>query len=65
MNTRNSIAPTDRDAEETFEGGLAEFLFRLERLYRYLGLRPVDARAASLADAEIFTPPDAEPVSAT
>lgn len=39
-----------------FEGGWPEFLERLDRLYRCIGLEPDAARAATFADAEIFVP---------
>ena len=51
--------------EAGVEGGLPEFLERLDRLYRCIGLEPEDARAATFADAEIFvpTPAVAEPAA--
>jgi len=64
MNTATAAAPATRARKERFDGGLPEFLDRLEKLYRCFGLRPADARAATLADAEIFAPLNAEPVGA-
>ena len=54
MNT-TTTAPEPR-----FAGGLPEFLNALNRLYRYLGLEPEAARAATFADAEIFVPQPAD-----
>ena len=47
--------------EPRFEGGLPEFLARLDRLYRCIGLEPDNARAATFADAELFVPEADEP----
>lgn len=54
MNTTNTAN------EPRFSGGLPEFLEALDRLYRSLGLRPDDARAATFADAELLLPEPAE-----
>lgn len=64
MNTATAEAPRARPRAERFDGGLPEFLYRLEKLYRCLGLRPVDAKAATLADAETFAPLTTEPLGA-
>jgi len=40
-----------------FAGGFAEFLHALDQVYQYLRLEPIDAQAATLADAESFAPP--------